>query len=46
MARMGGLLVGVVGFNFVLLTVDRYTFVIHLPISKWRPYLKKIFLEN
>ena len=29
----------VVGFNLVL-TVDRYAFVIHLPLSKWELYLK------
>ena len=40
MARRGGLLLGAVGFNLVLLTVDRYALVKHLPISKWRPYLK------
>ena len=42
MARRGGLLLGVLGFNLVLLTVDRFAFVIHIPISKWRPYLKNI----
>ena len=48
MARRGGLLLGVVGFKLVLLTVDRYAFVIHLPISKLKPYLKnnEFFLEN
>ena len=40
MDRRGDLLLGVVGFNLVLLTVDRYAFVIHLPLSKWRPYFK------
>ena len=40
MARRGCLLLVVGGFNLVLLTVDRYAFVVHLPISKWRPYLK------
>ena len=42
MTRRGDLLLSVVGFNLVLLTVDRYAFVIHIPVSKWRPYLKKI----
>ena len=47
MARRGGLLLGVVDFNLVLLTVDRYAFVICLLISKWRPYFKnRCFLEN
>ena len=40
MARWGGLLLGVVGFNLVLSTVDGYAFIIHPPISKWEPYLK------
>ena len=45
MARRGSLLF-VLGFNLVL-TLDRYAFAIHLPISKWRPYLKNnIFWEN
>ena len=46
MAQRGGLLLGVVGFNLVLLTVDRYTFGIHLPISKWKPYLKNDFFRQ
>ena len=41
MARRGGLLLSVVGLNLVLLTVDRYAFVIHLHISKWEDIFKK-----
>ena len=38
MARRGGLLLGVVGFNLVLLSGDRYAFVMHLPIIKLNKY--------
>ena len=49
MVIWGGLLLIGVGFNLVVLMVDRYAFVIHLPICRWRPYLKDnkyLFLEN
>ena len=53
MAVRGSLLLGVVSFNYCFNRLNTFTFdlkkqafVIHLPISKWRPYFINNILFN